>query len=382
MSTAPDKKIEFVDLAAQQRRIGQEIEAAIKRVLAHGGYIMGPEVAELEQRLAAFSGARFCVTCSSGTDALALVLMAKGIRPGDAVICPALTFCATAEVVALLGATPVFADVRADTFNIDPASIESAIVAAGAANLNPVGVIPVDLFGLPTDYTAIHAVADAHGLWVLADAAQSFGGAVDGKRVGTLAAVTATSFFPAKPLGCYGDGGAIFTDDEAVAATLKSLRVHGQGKSKYDTVRIGLAGRLDTLQAAILIEKLKIFADEIARRQRVAERYTAALSGVFATPKVPANVQSTWAQYTLRLDARVRDSVRAALDKQGIPTMIYYPLPLHAQAAYRDFPRAVSGLAISERLCSEVLSLPMHPYLEPETQDRIVDALTAAIAAT
>lgn len=379
MSTATRDKIDFVDLAAQQRRIAPEIKAAIERVLAHGGYIMGPEVAELEKRLAEFSGARYCVTCSSGTDALALVLMAKGVKPGDAVICPALTFCATAEVVALLGATPVFADVETDTFNIDPASIESAIAAARAADLNPVGIIPVDLFGLPAKYNAIHAIAEQHGLWVLADAAQSFGGAQNGKRVGTLAAVTATSFFPAKPLGCYGDGGAIFTCDEATAATLKSLRVHGQGKSKYDTVRIGLAGRLDTIQAAILIEKLAIFADEIARRQQVADRYTAALSGSCATPQVPAGVQSAWAQYTLRLDAGIRDRVRTALDKEGIPTMIYYPLPLHAQAAYRDFPRAGTGLATSERLCAEVLSLPMHPYLDTGTQDTIVAALLRAL---
>ncbi len=372
MSTPVRGKIDFVDLAAQQARIGPAIDAAIKRVLAHGGYIMGPEVAELEKRLAEFSGARFAITCSSGTDALALVLMAKGVKPGDAVICPALTFCATAEVVALLGATPVFADVEAGTFNIDPAGIESAIQAAHAANLNPVGIIPVDLFGLPANYTAIHAIAEQRDLWVLADAAQSFGGAVNGRRVGTLAAITATSFFPAKPLGCYGDGGAIFTDDETTAATLKSLRVHGQGSSKYDTVRIGLAGRLDTIQAAILIEKLVIFADEIARRQQVADRYTNALSGLCETPKVPTGVQSAWAQYTLRVDARVRDAVRTALDKQGIPTMIYYPLPLHAQAAYLHFPRAGTGLAISERLCREVLSLPMHPYLEAGTQDYII----------
>src|SRR5215813_13065059 len=265
--------IPFIDLAAQRRRLGSKVDEAIARVTAHCQFVMGPEVRALETELAKFSGARHAVSCASGTDALVLVLMAKGIGPGDAVICPAFTFCATAEVVALLGATPVFADVDAATFNIDPKSLERAIGTAKRLGLKVKMVIPVDLFGLPADYDAITAIGDAEGLFVLDDAAQGFGASYHGRPIGMLADATATSFFPAKPLGCYGDGGAIFTDDDDLAAMLRSLRAHGEGTNRYDNVRIGITGRLDTIQAAILIEKLKIFPDEIAARNRAAERY-------------------------------------------------------------------------------------------------------------
>ncbi len=342
-------------------------------MLAHGQYIMGPEVAELEARLSAFCGAPHAVACASGTDALALALMALGVRPAEAILIPAFTFAATAEVVPLLGAVPVFVDVHADTFNLDPASLEAGIHAARRAGLRPVGVIAVDLFGQPADYDAIQEVAQAHGLWVIADAAQSFGADWRGRKVGTLAELTTTSFFPAKPLGCYGDGGAVFTDDPELAAVLRSLRVHGQGEDKYDNVRIGMNGRLDTVQAAILLAKLEIFADEILARQRAAARYDALLGGLVATPILRANVSSTWAQYTIR--SSDRDALRRQLAAAGIPTAVYYPRPLHRQTAYRDFPVAEGGCPVAERLATEVLSLPMHPYLDAVMQEAVAAAV-------
>ena len=302
--------IPFIDVAAQRRRLGSKVDEAIARVLAHCQFIGGPEVGEFEQALAAFCGARHAVSCASGTDALVLVLMAKGIGPGDAVICPTFTFCATAEVVALVGATPVFADVEAATFNLDAASAARARSRPRARlGLKPKAVIPVDLFGLPADHDAIAAVAKAEGLFVLDDAAQAFGATYKGRQLGTLAPATATSFFPAKPLGCYGDGGAVLTDDADLVAVLKSLRVHGQGTDKYDNVRIGMTARLDTMQAAVLIEKLKIFPDEIAARDRVAARYAQALGDVVGVPRVPDGCTSVWAQYTIRLAS---GSARAA----------------------------------------------------------------------
>ncbi|MGH8511469.1 MAG: DegT/DnrJ/EryC1/StrS family aminotransferase, partial [Gammaproteobacteria bacterium] len=321
--------IQFIDLAAQQQRLGPGIQAAMARVLAHGNYILGPEVKELEQKLAEYSGARHVVSCASGTDALLMVLMAKGVQAGEAVFMPSFSFVSTAEVVALLGATPVFVDVEAEDFLMSPTSLEAAIQDALKKGLRPKVVIPVDLFGQPADYAAIGKLAKNYDLFVLADAAQSFGGARGDKRVGTLAPVTATSFFPAKPLGCYGDGGAIFTDDEALAQVLLSLRVHGQGQDKYDNVRIGINGRLDTLQAAILIEKLRLFPEEIEARQRVAARYTDGLEDIVKTPRVVPGTISAWAQYTLRLDGR--DAVAARLKERGVPTAVYYPKPLHQQ---------------------------------------------------
>lgn len=365
--------ISFIDLKAQQEQIKPQIEAAIARVLAHGKYILGPEVSELEAQLAEFCGARFALTCASGTDALLLALMAKGIGPGDAVFVPSFTFVATAEVVVLLNATPVFVDVDVDTFLMDVQSLKAAVETAGKQGLTPKAVIPVDLFGQPADYVQIQEIADTFELIVVGDAAQSFGATRAGKRVGTLAPITATSFYPPKPLGCYGDGGAAFTDDETVIDLLRSLRVHGQGSNKYDNVRIGINGRMDTMQAAILLEKLSIFEDEIAARQRVADRYNDALADIAQTPVVAAGSSSVWAQYTIRLKNRAH--VAAQLKESGVPTAIYYPIPLHHQAAYQGFPTAPGGLPVSEQLAGEVLSLPMHPYLNEKTQEAIIEAL-------
>jgi dTDP-4-amino-4,6-dideoxygalactose transaminase len=371
--------IPFIDVAAQRRRLGSAVDDAIARVLGHCQFILGPEVRTAEADLAAFTGARHAITCASGTDALVLPLMARGIGPGDAVICPTFTFTATAEVVALVGATPVFADVEEATFNLDPASLERAVATARKAGLNPKAVIPVDLFGQPADFDRINAVARAENLFVLDDAAQAFGATFGNRRVGTLAHATATSFFPAKPLGVYGDGGAVFTDDDELAAVMRSIRMHGEGKSQYDCVRIGLNGRFDTIQAAVLIEKLKIFPDEIAARDRAAHRYSAALADVATVPQVAAGSTSVWAQYTLRLPAGRREALAAELKSQGIPTAVYYPKPVHHQDAYRQFPVAEGGAPVSERLSQEVISLPMHAYLDEPTQDRIIAAVQRAL---
>jgi dTDP-4-amino-4,6-dideoxygalactose transaminase len=373
------KPIPFIDVAAQRRRLGKAIDEATTRVLNHCQFLMGPEVLTFETELAAFCGAKHAVSCSSGTDALIMVLMAKGIGRGDAVFCPTFTFCATAESVALVGAAPVFVDVHADTFNIDVASLKSAIATAKSRGLKPKAVIPVDLFGLPADHDAIAEIARSENLFILDDAAQGFGGGYKGRAVGTLGHATATSFFPAKPLGCYGDGGAILTDDDELLAVLKSVRVHGSGSDKYDNVRLGLTARLDTIQAAVLIEKLKIFRDEIETRNRVAARYNDALKDVATIPVVPEGYISVWAQYTIRLAPGRRDALARALQAEGIPTAIYYAKPLHQQTAYRDFPVAEAGLAVSERLADEVISLPMHAYLDEATQDRIVDAVRRAL---
>ena len=373
------KPLPFIDVAAQRRRLGKAIDDATTRVLSHCQFLMGPEVAAFEAELAAFCGAKYALSCSSGTDALVMTLMAKGIGRGDAVICPTFTFCATAESVALIGATPVLVDVDPETFNIDVASLKSGIATAKAAGLKPKAVIPVDLFGLPADYDAIAEVAAADDLFILDDAAQGFGGSYKGRAVGTFGHATATSFFPAKPLGCYGDGGAVLTDDEELLAILKSVRVHGGGSDKYDNVRLGLTARLDTIQAAVLLEKLKIFRDEIETRNRVAERYSRALKDVATVPVVPDGYTSVWAQYTLRLAPGKREEFARALQAEGIPTAIYYAKPLHRQTAYRGFPVAAAGLAVSERLADEVISLPMHAYLDEPTQDRIVDAVKRAL---
>jgi dTDP-4-amino-4,6-dideoxygalactose transaminase len=373
--------IPFIDLASQRKRLGKAIDEAMARVLAHCQFINGPEVAELEAELAAFSGARHVVSCASGTDALLMVLMAKGLGRSNAVLCPSFTFCATGEAVALAGATPVFVDVDEATFNMDATSLERGIAAARKLGLKPRAIIPVDLFGQSADHDAVAAVAEAEGLFVLDDAAQGFGASYKGRRLGTLGHATATSFFPAKPLGCFGDGGAIFTDDMELAETLKSIRAHGQGADRYDNVRLGLTGRLDTMQAAILIEKLKIFEDEIAARNRVAERYSRALGNVVTVPRLAPGCTSVWAQYTIRLPRGVdRDGFAAALKAQGVPTAIYYPKSMHQQTAYRDFPVAEGGLPVSERLSADVISLPMHAYLDEATQDRIIAAVRDAVS--
>jgi len=373
------RPIPFIDVAAQRRRLGKAIDEATTRVLNHCQFLMGPEVIAFEQQLAAYCGAKHAISCSSGTDALVMILMAKGIGRGDAVFCPTFTFCATAESAALLGATPVFVDVDPDTFNIDAQSLKSAITTAKAKGLKPKAVIPVDLFGLPADHDAIAEVSQAESLFILDDAAQGFGGTYNGKPIGIFGHATATSFFPAKPLGCYGDGGAVLTDDDELLATLKSVRVHGGGSDKYDNVRLGLTARLDTIQAAVLIEKLKIFREEIETRNLIAQRYSKALQDVATVPVVPAGYGSVWAQYTIKLKPGKRDSLARALQAEGIPTAIYYAKPLHRQTAYRDFPAAQAGLAVSERLADEVISLPMHAYLDEPTQDRIVDAVRRAL---
>lgn len=376
--------IAFIDLAAQQARIRDDVDRRLAAVLDHGRYIMGPEVVELERELAAFSGVAEVVSCGSGTDALLMALMAGGVVPGDAVLVPSFTFAATAEVVALAGATPVFVDCREDSFNLDVDQLAPAVALARAGGLRPVAVIAVDLFGQLADYDAIAEAAEQLGLWVLADAAQSFGGEIRGRRAGGFGRMATTSFFPAKPLGCYGDGGAIFTDDAELAAVLRSIRVHGQGEDKYDNVRIGVNGRLDTVQAAILLAKMAVFADELVARQHVADTYRSAfagLAGLVAPPVVGEGYRSAWAQYTIRIGTD-RDAVAAALKQAGIPTAIYYPRPLHRQTAYRGFPVDEAGLPVSEQLATDVLSLPMHPYLEADDQERIVAAVTAAVEAT
>lgn len=371
----PSAKIPFIDLAAQQRRFKPELDRAIARVLEGGNYIMGREVAELEGQLAAFAGARHCISCANGTDALQLVLMAEDIGPGDAVIVPTFTFVATAEAVMERRATPVFADVDASTFNLCVDSLKRCVAQARAAGLRPRAVIAVDLFGLPADYRAINEIASTEGLTVIADAAQAFGAARNGAKVGGMAKYTTTSFFPAKPLGCYGDGGAIFTDDDDARALLDSLRFHGKGTHKYENIRIGLSSRLDTLQAAILIEKLKIFPEEIESRNRIADRYTAALANnAVAVPRVPDGALSVWAQYTLILPEGIdRESLQRSLQESGVPTVVYYPNPLHLMGVYASNPVDPDGVPVSEMLAKRVLSLPMHAYLTTDTQGYIVD---------
>ena len=368
--------IAFIDLKAQQRRLGDRIPRAIQRVLDHGQFIMGPEVRELEEKLSEFSGAGHVITCASGTDALLMALMAHGTGPGDAVLVPSFTFVASAEAVALLGATPVFVDVEADSFLLDVTRLDAALATATRSGLNPRGIIPVDLFGQPADYGDINRFAGQHGLFVIGDGAQSFGAELGGDKVGTLAEVTATSFFPAKPLGCYGDGGALFTDDDEFADRLKSLRVHGKGAHKYDNVHIGINGRLDTIQAAILLEKLSIFEKEIALRDQVAKRYATLLENLVDVPVIREGRTSVWAQYTITTDHR--DTVVQELKRQDIPSAVYYPAPLHRQTAYEGYPRT-PGLTVSEWLPARVLSLPMHPYLEEEAQSRICDLIRLAL---
>lgn len=375
----PPPPIPFIDLGAQRRRMGAAIDEAVLRVVHGGAYILGPEVKTIEADLSAFCGARHTISCANGTDALALVLMAKELKAGQAVLCPSFTFAATAEVVVWFGATPIFVDVHEDTFNLDVASLEAGLQTARRLGLEPVGVITVDLFGQPVDYGAVAPFCEREGLWMLCDAAQSFGASYKGRKLGTFGCATTTSFFPAKPLGCYGDGGAVFTDDDALLEVLLSLRVHGQGTDKYDNVRIGMNGRMDTIQAAVLIEKLKIFEDEIAARNRVADRYAEGLSDVALTPVVLDGCVSTWAQYTIKVRPEARERLAADLRAQGIPTAIYYPKPVHRQTAYKTFPLAGNGLPVSDRIAHEVIALPMHGYLEPEVQDRVIAAVRLSL---
>ena len=376
------KPIPFIDLARQQNRIRDAVDSRIKTVLDHGQYIMGPEVAELERALMAHSGAGHVVSCSSGTDALMLGLMALGLKPGDAVIVPSFTFAASAEVLPCLGAMPVFAEIDPQTFNLDPARLGDALKAARDTGLNCVGVITVGLFGQPADMDRITAFAEAEGLWLLDDAAQSYGAAWQGRKVGTLAPITATSFFPAKPLGCYGDGGAVFTDDEDMAAIMRSARVHGMGRERYSHDRIGMTARLDTIQAAVLLEKLTIFDEELTLRQQVADRYAAHLGGHVTTPQLAPGATSSWAQYCITLAAGSdREAIRSQLMEKGIPTAIYYPKGMHEQAPYQHFPVATGGLDITADACDRVLALPFHPYLEAAQQDQVIAAVIEAVTA-
>ena len=330
--------ISFIDVAAQRRRLGGAIDAAVARVLGHCQFILGPEVRVFEAELAKFCGARHAVTCASGTDALQLALMARGIGPGDAVFCPTFTFCATAEVVALVGATPIFVDVEAESFNIDAKGLAAALATAKRLGLTPKAVIPVDLFGLPADHDAIAAIAKDANLFVLDDAAQAFGASYKGRKLGTFGHATATSFFPAKPLGCYGDGGAVLTDDDEMAEMMRSLRMHGHGSDRYDNVRIGMASRLDTIQAAVLIEKLKIFPDEIEARERIARRYCEGLADVAIVPTVTAGSISVWAQYTIRVRRRPARQVRGRAQGRGHPHRDLLPDPAASAAGLQALP--------------------------------------------
>ena len=380
--------MDFIDLKTQQRRIKEQLDANIQKVLAHGSYIMGPEVKELEQKLASYVGIKHAIGCASGTNALLMALMAYGVGPGDAIFTTPFTFIATAEVISLLGATPVFVDIDPVTFNIDPAKLALAIQAVKANNpslhplpltpnalpLTPRGVIPVDLFGLPADYDAINAIASDHGLFVIEDAAQSFGAEYKEKKACSLADVACTSFFPAKPLGCYGDGGMCFTDNDELAAALDSIRVHGKGSHKYDNARIGINGRLDTLQAAILLAKFDIFPEEVQLRQNVANRYTALL-----TPHVAEGYKSAWAQYSvLAKDEARRADLLKRLQEAKIPAAIYYPKPLHRQTAFAFLGYAPGAFPASEDAANRIFSLPMHPNLQKEDQTKIAEIMKSA----
>ena len=381
--------MQFIDLQAQRKRIEPEINAALQRVIEGGRYVLGPEVGEFEKQLAAWSHAKHAVSCANGTDALSLPLMAWNLRPGEAVFCPSFTFVATAQVVPWLGAWPVFVDVLPDTYNMDPASLEREIervIAEG--KLKPKVVIAVDLFGQPADYPAIRAICDKHGLKLISDTAQGFGCTLNGKHPSDWADIATTSFFPAKPLGCYGDGGAIVTNDSALAELIESLRVYGKvtptdaanrnfhHDPKYLSLRVGMNSRLDTLQAAILLEKLKIFADEIEGRERVAQRYTAAFTGKLRrVPKVIAGGQSVWAQYVI--EHADRDGLQAHLTANGIPSMVYYPVPIHQQDFAARFAPPPGSLPVTEEASRHVLALPMHPYLDAPTQDRVIETVLA-----
>jgi dTDP-4-amino-4,6-dideoxygalactose transaminase len=364
--------MEFNDLKAQYQRIKPAVQKRIDAVLNHGRFIMGPEVEELEQRLAAYAGTRHCLACASGTDALLLPLVAWGVGPGDAVFVPPFTFMATAEVVSLLGATPVFVDIDPITYNMDPARLDAAICGLKPP-LHAKAVIPVDLFGLPADADAINAVAAKHGLPVLEDGAQSFGATYKGRKACSLALAGATSFFPAKALGCYGDGGAVLTDDAELLYTLRSLRVHGQGSDKYDNVRIGINGRMDTLQAAIVLAKLDIFDSELAARRAAALRYNEGLAGCAIVPQEPAGYASNWAYYSVQVSER--QAVIDALKKAGIPSAIYYPRPLHLQTAYASLGYRPGSMPVSEAVAGRILSLPMHAYLSALDQQRIIEVV-------
>ncbi len=369
--------LEFAGIRAQYAALKDAIAPRIAEVFRHGRFIMGPEIEALEDALCDFCGAGHAVAVSSGTDALVAPLMALGVGPGDAVFVPGFTFTATAEVVLLLGAMPVFVDVDGASFNLDPAGLERSIARVrDEGALTPKAVIAVDLFGLPADYEALNRIAGAEGLNLIADAAQSFGARRGNRKVGTLAPVTTTSFYPAKPLGCYGDGGAVLTDDPGMAALLRSIRVHGQGSVQYAVERVGLNARLDSFQAAVLLGKLPAFEGEVAARNRLADRYDAGLGDTVQTPARFDGLLSSWAQYSVLTDDR--DGLRVRLGEAGIPTAVYYPEPMHLQPAYREYGGGEGSLPVSEALCGRIVSLPMHAYMCDDTADRIIEAVRAA----
>jgi dTDP-4-amino-4,6-dideoxygalactose transaminase len=370
--------IAFIDLQAQRKRLGPALMRAVESAVEGGQWVMGPQVRELEERLAAFAGVKHALACANGTDALMIVLRAWNVGRGDAVFVPAFTFAASAEVVALVGAEPVFVDVLADTYNMDPKSLEAAIAMVKKdGKLRPRVVMPVDLFGQPADYAALEPIIAREKLLMLCDTAQGFGGLWKSRRTGSLGDASATSFFPAKPLGCYGDGGASFTNDDGLIELLRSIRIHGQGADKYENVRIGVNSRLDTIQAAILLEKLKVFPDEIEMREKVAKRYSQALgqSNSIRVPRVLDGMQSTWAQYTIQVPDR--DKLAADLKAKGIPTAIYYPIPMTMQKGYAHFPAA--PVPVSTEIGKKVISLPMHPDLDEKTQALIIEAVLESV---
>ncbi len=370
--------MDFIDLRAQQSKIRGRIDKRIKTVLDHGKYIMGPEVFELEEKLSSYVGVKYCISCSSGTDALLIPLMAMGIGPGDAIITTPFTYIATAEVISILGATPIFADIYESTYNINPSMIEAAILNADKKNLNVKAIIPVDLFGLPSRYRLIEDLAKKYNLMIIEDAAQGFGGEIKGKKAGSFGKVSTTSFFPAKPLGCYGDGGAIFTNDDELADKMKSIRIHGSGSDKYENIRIGINGRLDTIQAAILLEKLSIFNEELNYRNKVAKYYTSMISSNFQKPLVPKDYFSSWAQYSLLAKSESeREKVMLELSNSNIPSMIYYKQPLHLQAVFKKLGCSNGDFPISEKISRQIFSVPMHPYLDKEKQNRIIEVLNS-----
>tara|TARA_B100000519_G_scaffold142933_1_gene123960 strand:+ start:1706 stop:2821 length:1116 start_codon:yes stop_codon:yes gene_type:complete len=368
--------MDFIDLKAQQKRIRYKIEKRIQSILNHGKYIMGPEVYELEEKLSDYVGSKYCTSCSSGTDALLIPLIAKGIGPGDAVITTPFTYIATAEVISLIGAEPVFVDIYPETFNIDPSGIKYAIENAKNKGLNPKAIIPVDIFGLPARYRMIEEIVKEYELFILEDAAQGFGGSIRGKKSGTFGDVAGTSFFPAKPLGCYGDGGAIFTDDDELHLKMKSIRVHGSGSDKYENVRIGLNGRLDTFQAAILLEKLEIFNEELKQRNTAADYYSDNINSELQVQYIPRDYNSSWAQYSLVAKSESeRLDIMSRLTEVNIPSMVYYKLPLHMQKVFKSLGYSKGDFPFSEKISKQIFSIPMHPYLNNNQQDKIIEVL-------
>lgn len=373
--------MQFIDLSSQYIHLKEKIDRRIQKVLDHGNYIMGPEVEEFENQLAQYVGVRHAISCANGTDALQLAMMVLEVKPGDAVFCPTFTFFATAEVIAYAGATPIFVDSDPDTFNICPQDLERRIRSVlEEGKLRPRAVIAVDLFGLPADYVALESLCERYGLKLIEDTAQGFGGEINGKRAGSFGDMATTSFFPAKPLGCYGDGGAIFTNNDEYANLLRSYRVHGKGQDKYDNVRIGVNSRLDTIQAAILLEKLAVFPEELVARNEVATRYAQFLDCTIKTPSVPMGFLSSWAQYTLVAESR--DLLMAKLKEQGIPTMIYYGTCMHQQTAFCHLQHKDEEFPVASGLSKRVFSLPMHPYLEQSLQSKIIDTINTVFSLT